>query len=272
MSGLMRLSFKCSVAPEGRRRVVRVIRALLAGSCCLIIAACADDSTGVSQLANRAGLTSAGADPQKATVAKTGVPGAISTDSAGVVPPGDAASGSAGAPNQAGSGAPGEKTAAGGTASASATPATGGSPSATATLPPLIGGSPAPGGTTGGSGVTGSSAPPASAAFKPYSVEVVVSPDSGTMALQPPTGATPAGYATSLQLTANVLLSNNTRSDAVTWKSNSPEVATVNTTGLVTAGTRTGSANIVATSIDGRSTGTASVIVSDDAALDLQIQ
>jgi len=63
-----------------------------------------------------------------------------------------------------------------------------------------------------------------------------------------------------LQLTATVTPSNATNK-TVTWSSNTPAVATVNSTGLVTALAQ-GSATITATTVDGNFTGSAAITVS----------
>ncbi len=107
--------------------------------------------------------------------------------------------------------------------------------------------------------------------YSAYSVEVSVDPEAATIHLAAPDGESTAKYPTTKQFKAKVLLSNNQTNSLVTWKSDDESIATVDALGLVTAGTKTGTAVITATSLDGYETGTCRVIVKDDAALDVTI-
>ncbi len=66
------------------------------------------------------------------------------------------------------------------------------------------------------------------------------------------------------QLDASVRLSDGTQTRQALWHSSRPDTAYVDAGGLVTAGGATGSADIVATSQDGRVAATAAVMVTDD--------
>ena len=104
--------------------------------------------------------------------------------------------------------------------------------------------------------------PPTPAPYAAYSIEVAVTPSTATLYLPAAGGEYPG----SVQLSAQVLLSNASRTSQVTWSSAAAEVAKVNSAGVVTA-VKEGTATIWATSLDGYSAGSCEVTVRNGVAL-----
>ena len=108
-----------------------------------------------------------------------------------------------------------------------------------------------------------------------FAAGIEVKPASSSINLAAEDGTNDAGYPTSVKLVAEVTL--NRTGDASTyplqWRSSDVTIATVDSTGLVTAGTKPGSAVITAVAQDAYAVeGTASVTVLEDSALDVTIK
>lgn len=107
--------------------------------------------------------------------------------------------------------------------------------------------------------------------YQAFSVEVTVTPATASINLRDPEGIGGANYPSSVALSADVLLSNNTHNTSVTWKTSDEQIAAVSPQGVVSVGTKAGVATITATSADGESFGTCKVTVKDSGALDVTI-
>lgn len=106
--------------------------------------------------------------------------------------------------------------------------------------------------------------------LKPRAVELTVTPKTATLNVFARLTATPL-YPTSVQLTAEVLLSSGQSDSKAKWRSLRPETATVDGNGLVTAGSATGDAIIVATSLDGEASATAKITLTDFGAAEVVV-
>jgi len=78
-------------------------------------------------------------------------------------------------------------------------------------------------------------------------------------------------YPTQAQIHAEVLLSSGQTTDQIEWSSSRPETATVDAAGLVKAGNATGSAIVVATSLDGLASASAEVTLTDFGAAEVVV-
>jgi hypothetical protein len=108
-----------------------------------------------------------------------------------------------------------------------------------------------------------------------FAAGVEVKPASSSINLASEDSSNDAGYPTTVKLVAEVTL--NRTGDAsnypMQWRSSDVTIATVDSTGLVTAGTKPGSAVITAVAQDANAVeGTASVTVLEDSALDVTIK
>lgn len=115
-------------------------------------------------------------------------------------------------------------------------------------------------------------ATPTAAPYVPYSVKMTLTPSTASINIAAADGESTAGYPSTAQLSAEVLMSDASTTSAVLWTSSATTSASVNSSGLVTAGTVAGEALIWAIAQDGRASASCAVTVTSDAALDLTIQ
>lgn len=108
--------------------------------------------------------------------------------------------------------------------------------------------------------------------YKPFALQVAVVAAASTLHLPPPGGQQPI-YAFTTQMTAEVTMSNGLIVKQVVWSTDKPSLVTVDATGKVTTlGAIGGKAEIVATSLDGKATGSVELTVVDfgDASLTIE--
>lgn len=137
------------------------------------------------------------------------------------------------------------------------------SPSANASAPPTASEPPTP------SPSPTPTQPPAEA------VSLRITPSSNLVIhLRPPAGATPRpGMPSTIALTAEVRLNSGALdAQSPTWESSDPSIATVSASGEVSAGSRTGTASIMAISADGRASGSVVVTVRSEGDVDLTVE
>lgn len=139
--------------------------------------------------------------------------------------------------------------------------------------------SPSPAATHGAGGSQPTASPtatPASPApsytpYVPYALRVTVSPATASINLPGPQGNS-AGYLMSVQLRAEVLLSDAATVSAVRWVTGASSSALVGADGLVTAQSATGDILLWAVSADGMASGSCRLQVTADTAVDLTIE
>lgn len=105
----------------------------------------------------------------------------------------------------------------------------------------------------------------------PFVIDMVVEPNRASIGSRPPAGATPFA-AFSVQLQAQVTLSNGLKISGATWQSADTSVAEVDSSGLVTAGYKPGETFVVATSRDGQASASARITVVDAAGLGILLE
>lgn len=112
---------------------------------------------------------------------------------------------------------------------------------------------------------------PTAIPYTGFSVEVEVTPATASINLKDPDNPSSSLYSTKVTLSAKVLMSDNSYATDVVWSSSDESVATVSAGGVVTSGTKKGAATITATATDGQASGTSTITVRDDSALDVTI-
>lgn len=106
-------------------------------------------------------------------------------------------------------------------------------------------------------------------------VSLSITPSSNLVIhLRPPAGATPLpGMPSTIELSAEVMLSSGALdAQAPTWVSSDPSIASVSDTGVVSAGSRTGSVSITATSADGLASASVVVTVESQGHVDMEVE
>lgn len=111
---------------------------------------------------------------------------------------------------------------------------------------------------------------PSEAEYVPFAIALTVKIASDSINVPPPPGA-PVLYSYATQASAEVLLSNGLKTSKVSWSSSNPSIATVDASGSVMAAGTAGTAVIIATSLDGRATGSVRLTVLNLGDLDVVV-